>query len=147
MVLSSCSSLSAPLPLPPSPFFLLYPFFFSQMTQSPLLSWAPGLLASSLCHCGIQIAMAMIILSDCFLHWGLGDSKPPSSTSSSLQECGQQDLFNHSAPFVQYLLPWLRVSWFCAALCSLKDLLLLGQKPLCYLSQRSHPLRLQEEVS
>lgn len=42
MVLSSCSSLSTPSPLPPSPLFLLHPcFFLPAVTEStsPLSSW------------------------------------------------------------------------------------------------------------
>lgn len=52
MVLSSCSSLSIPLPLPPSPSFLLYPFFFSQLTESTSLwsSWPFSFILVSLWH-------------------------------------------------------------------------------------------------
>lgn len=121
----SKSQLPRPCHLFPPFFFLTFPFLPAD-TQSPLLSWASGLLASSLCHFGTQIAITTLIPADCLLHLGVGYFKTPSNASSSLQECGKQDFFHHSVSFVQWLLPWLRVSWFCTVLCGPEDLLLLA---------------------
>lgn len=112
MVLSSCSGLSTPLTLATfSPLSSSFLFFLPAVTESssPLSSWPFG---SSLCHSGIQTAITTIIPSDCFLH--LEAVWIPTSFSHIFipQECGQQDLFNPSAPFVMCLLPGLRVSWF-----------------------------------